>query len=234
MVTVGAHGAGPRGGRPGATTLARAALAGVVVYVAIDVLLAFLRPHYSLLYNAESDYGNGPWFWVMDVNFLLRCALSLAAAGALARSARPGTRIGGGITLLAIWAACSGLLAFFTDNLEGQHVHGTGAAHLLLAFVAFACVAVATIVTSVQLRNDPYWRPAGGLLLAVSIAGAVAFLLLGSATGHKHAPGGRYERIFLGVELLWIALVAARVALMKRPGRRGPAGVTAPASAQAA
>jgi len=223
-VVTGAHDAGPRRGWPGAATLAWAALAGVVVYVAIDVLLAFLRPHYSLLYNAESDYGNGPWFWVMDVNFLLRCALSLAAAGALARSAGPGTRIGGGITLLAIWAACSGLLAFFTDNLEGQHVYATGAAHLLLAFVAFVCVAVATIVTSVQLRNDPYWRPAWGLLLAVAIAGAVAFLLLGSATGHKHAPGGLYERIFLGVELLWIALAAARVAIMNRPGRRGPAG----------
>jgi len=224
MVTDGAHDAGLRVRWPSAATLAWSALAGVVVYVAIDVLLAFLRPHYSLLYNAESDYGNGPWFWVMDVNFLLRCALSLAAAGALARSAGPGTRIGGGVTLLAIWAACSGLLAFFTDNLEGQHVHGTGAAHLLLAFVAFVCVAVATIVTSVQLRTDPGWRPAWGLLLAVSIAGAVAFLLLGSAAGHKHAPGGLYERIFLGVELLWIALAAARVAVMDRPGRRETAG----------
>jgi hypothetical protein len=46
------------------------------------VLLGFLRPRYSLLYNAESDYGRGPWYWVMDLNFLLRCALSLAAAGA--------------------------------------------------------------------------------------------------------------------------------------------------------
>jgi hypothetical protein len=47
------------------------------------------------------------------------------------------------------------------------------------------------------------------VLLGVSIAGAAAFLLLGSAFGHKHAPGGLYERIFLGFELLWIALAAA-------------------------
>ena len=64
-----------------AKPLARLTLAGVAVYVAIDVLLAFLRPGYSLIYNAESDYGRGPWFWVMDINFLLRCALSLAIAG---------------------------------------------------------------------------------------------------------------------------------------------------------
>jgi hypothetical membrane protein len=71
-----------------AKPLARFALAGVGVYVAIDVLLAFLRPRYSLIYNAESDYGRGPWYWVMDLNFLLRCALSLAIAAALYRVAR--------------------------------------------------------------------------------------------------------------------------------------------------
>ena len=211
MMMAAARGAGPHGGRPGAATLAWAALAGVVGYVAIDVLLAFLRPRYSLLYNAESDYGNGPWFWLMDLNFLLRCALSLAAAGALARAAGGGTRIRAGLILLGIWAVCSGLLAFFTDDLEGQPVHGSGAVHLGLAFVAFGCVTIATIVISARLRSDPRWRPAAGVLLAVSAAGAVAFLLLGTAAGHKHAPGGLYERIFLGLELLWIALAAAYV-----------------------
>ena len=54
-----------------ARDLAWFALAGVIVYVGIDVLLRFLQPHYSLVYNAESDYGRGPWSWVMDLNFLL-------------------------------------------------------------------------------------------------------------------------------------------------------------------
>jgi hypothetical protein len=64
--------------------------------VAIDVLLAFLPPGYSLIYNADSDYGRGPWFWVMDLNFLLRCALSLAIAGALSPVLRPDGRTRGG------------------------------------------------------------------------------------------------------------------------------------------
>jgi hypothetical protein len=45
------------------------------------------------------------------------------------------------------------------------------------------------------------WHGSAGLLLTVAIAGAVALLVLGAA-GHKHAPGGLYERIFLGLELL--------------------------------
>jgi hypothetical membrane protein len=197
-----------REGRVRAKVLAWFALAGVVAYAAIDVLLAFLRPGYSLIYNAESDYGRGPWYWVMDLNFLLRCALSLAIAGALAGAARPDGRARAGRILLVIWAVCSGLLAFFADDLEGQPVHLSGGVHLALAFIAFPCVAVGTILISSALWPDPAWHSARAVLLGVSVAGAAAFLLLGAAFGHKHAPGGLYERIFLGLELLWIALAA--------------------------
>lgn len=207
---------------PGPRPLAWSVLAGVIVYVGIDVLLAFLRPGYSLLYNAESDYGRGAWYWVMDANFLLRCALSLALVAALAQVIRVDARARGGLTLLTVWAVCSGLLAFFADDLEGQPVHGSGIVHLVLAFIAFTCVTIGTIVLSGRLRSEPAWRRAAAPLLVVSLAGAVAFLLLGTATRHSHAPGGLYERIFLGLQLLWIALVAARIAV-KGPSAGEPA-----------
>jgi hypothetical membrane protein len=145
--------------RTRARLLARLALAGVAVYVAIDVLLAFLRPGYSLLYNAESDYGRGPWYWVMDLNFLLRCALSLAIAGALYGTARLGGRARGGLALLVTWAVCSGLLAFFADDIEGTPQHGSGIVHLVLAFIAFTAVTIGAILISASLLSDPAWRP---------------------------------------------------------------------------
>jgi hypothetical membrane protein len=211
--------------RPAARSLAWLALAGVVVYVSIDVLLAFLRPGYSLLHNAESDYGRGPWSWVMDLNFLLRCALSLAVTGALARAARPDGGTRAGLILISAWAACSGLLAFFPDDLEGQPLQASGIVHLALAFVAFCCVTIGTIMVSVSLRSGPARGPGGTVLLAVAMAGAAALLLLASAAGHRHAPGALYERIFLGLELAWIALAASRVAVT----RRRPAVSVAPA-----
>jgi hypothetical membrane protein len=195
-----------------AKPLARLTLAGVAVYVAIDVLLAFLRPGYSLIYNAESDYGRGPWYWVMDVNFLLRCALSLAIAGALYRVVRLDGRTRAGLALLVTWAICSGLLAFFADDLEGQPLTGSGAVHLILAFIAFTCITIGAILVSASLISDPAWRPAAPVLLAISVAGALAYLLLGTVHKHHHAPGGLYERIFLGLELLWIAVAAIAVA----------------------
>jgi hypothetical membrane protein len=222
--------AASQSGRSPVRPLAWLTLAGLACYVAIDALLAFLRPGYSLIYNAESDYGRGSWFWVMDVNFLLRCALSLAAAAALRRAARQDGRIRGGLALLAAWAVCSGLLAFFADDLEGQPLTWSGIIHLVLAFIAFVCVAVAAILISAGLMADPAWRPAATVLLAVSVAGAAAFLLLGTAYGHLHAPGGLYERIFLGLELLWIAL-AAGYAAARRPETRSPARlITSPAA----
>jgi hypothetical membrane protein len=190
-------------------------VAGVIVYVAVDVLLRFLRPGYSLLYNAESDYGRGPWYWVMDLNFLLRGALSLAVVLALRRAARLDGAGRAGLVLLTVWAACSALLAFFADDVEGQSIHGSGIVHLALAFVAFVCVTIGTIVVSSQLLSDPSWRPFAAALLALSAAGAAAFLLLGSAVGHTHAPGGLYERIFLGLELGWIAVTGWHVATLR-------------------
>jgi hypothetical membrane protein len=194
-----------------AEPLAWFALVGIVIYVLIDVLLKFLRPDYSLLYNAESDYGRGPWFWVMDLNFLLRCALSLAVIVAIARTARLDGKLRTGLILLAIWAVASGLLAFFADDIEGTPQRGSGVVHLILAFIAFVCVAAGAVVTSASLRSAGNWRPVTPLLLTVSIVGVAAFLLLGHALGHKHAPGGLYERIFLGVELLWFAAAALHV-----------------------
>jgi hypothetical membrane protein len=202
----------PDTARQAAKTLALAAFAGVICYVAIDVVLKFLRPEYSLLHNAESDYGRGPWFWVMDLNFLLRCALSLTIAVAISRSARMDGRLRAGQVLLVIWAICSGLLAFFADDIEGTPQHGSGVVHIALALIAFTCVAVGTILISVSLLSDDNWGATGKLLLATSAAGFAAFLLLGSATRHPHAPGGLYERIFLGLELLWIAIAAWHIA----------------------
>lgn len=70
--------------RPGAVTLAGLAIAGILVFLALDVALVFLRPQFSVLHNTESDYGSaGPYGWVMDLNFLLRGAVSLAVVGAL-------------------------------------------------------------------------------------------------------------------------------------------------------
>jgi hypothetical protein len=86
----------------------------------------------------------------------------------------------------------------------------------VLAFIAFTCITIGLIMISASMMSDPAWRPVAPVLLGISIAGAIAYLLQGAALKHHHAPGGLYERIFLGLELLWIAIAAIVIARRTR------------------
>ncbi|HKI16994.1 MAG TPA: DUF998 domain-containing protein [Isosphaeraceae bacterium] len=195
-------------------------VAGIVVYIGVDVLLKFLRPEYSLVHNAESDYGRGPYFWVMDLNFLLRCAFSVALTGAIGLSTQMDARWRRGRELLLVWAIGSGLLAFFADDVEGTPQRGSGAVHLVLALIAFTAVTIGTVLASLHFREDLQWRSISTTLLVISCVGVLALLLLGHSAGKVHSDGGLFERIFLGVELLWMAVAAIWIVRSKA----GPSG----------
>jgi Protein of unknown function (DUF998) len=80
-----------------------------------------------VVHNAESDYGSaGPYGWVMDLNFLLRGAVSLAVVRALmlvggVRSRRLSVAQAG----LTVWALASAALAFFPDNASAARRTGS-------------------------------------------------------------------------------------------------------------
>lgn len=198
--------------------LCQAAIGGIVVYVVVDVALVFLRPAFSVLHNAESDYGSrGPYGWVMDANFVLRGVLSLAVVAALARVGPRTPRLRAGLWLLGIWAVGSALLAAFPDDPIGTKLQASGRVHLLLAGIAFLAVLVGTFVSGRALGRDPRYGRARLPLLALSVAGLVALLLLGQAGFHAHSLGALWEKVFLGLELAWFAVAAAASAGLAPP-----------------
>jgi hypothetical membrane protein len=180
----------------------------VLAYVAIDIALTLLRPDYSSLHNAESDFGRGPYFWLMDINFVLRCVLTLALARALRISFpknSPVRRVAG---WLVVWGVASGLLAFFADNPYGYPRLRSGSVHLLLAFVAFIAVLVAMVWAS-RLAHMMGLRPvARHSLLVLTVVAILSTLLLGHAHIGPQGLGGLYERIFLASVLAWEAVLA--------------------------
>jgi hypothetical membrane protein len=202
---------------PGAAVLAQAAIVGIVLYVAIDVALVFLRPQFSVLHNAESDYGSkGAYAWVMDLNFLLRCFLSIAVVLALWHVTRQSSRLRIGLALLAVWAVTSGLLAFFPDDPVGTVTHGLAKVHLVLAGIAFVAVAVGARMTTRALRREPSWRPVLIPLAALSYGAFIPVLLLGHTHFRPHSLGGLFEKLFLAVELAWFLVAAAWIASLER------------------
>lgn len=191
----------------GARRAAVLAMSGILVYLVVDAVLRVLEPQYSLLRNAESDYGNGPFAWLMDLNFLLRGAASAAVVVAVSAAARPTRPLRLGLGLLMVWAVASALLAFFPDDLAGAAATASGHLHLLLALVAFVAIGVGAVLVAYLLARDAAWRPVGPPMLALAVAGLVALPLVGRPP--LHGDVGLFERLFLGLELAWLLVAAA-------------------------
>jgi len=195
-------------------------IAGIVVYVAIDLALVFLRPEFSVLHNAESDYGSkGHYAWLMDLNFLVRAALSLAAVRAVWLAVGASGRFRVPLTLVVVWAVLSGALAFFPDDPVGTKTHGAGAVHGVLAVIAFFAILVGALEFSLGVRRLPRWRPVGKTLVAISVMALIALLLLGHAHFGLHTLGGLYEKLFIAIELVWLGTVAAFAARTEPTGQ---------------
>ena len=197
---------------------AGAAAVGVVIYVLVDLALAVLRPGLSLIHNPESDYGVGPYSWLMDLNFLLRGALTVCLAVAIVKCWRPSWRVRLGLLLLVGWGVFSALLAFFPDDPLGTPATESGAIHLLLALVAFFCALVGTIVLSVGMDFVPQLQQVRSWLLSLSLLAVVPFLALGRVGFRTDSAGGLFERVFLALELAWILVAALTLALKSRRG----------------
>lgn len=203
---------------------------GVAVYVVLDVLVQLLPPHYNPIRDAESDLGVGPFGWLMDVNFLVRAALTgcLVASIALVRPATPRRRAG--CVLLGIWAVCSGLLAFFpTDvatagrshavapvqgTVHGGTVHGS--IHLALAGIGFAAALAGVLVLTGWLRRGASAGRPGPAASAfaptvlAAIAG-VAFAAVVLTVRLRPGVFGVSERVFIAAILAWTVVVALRL-----------------------
>lgn len=151
------------------------------ISVAIDCVLALADRRYSLIRNAESDYGVGPNAWLMDVNFLLRGAFSVAAMIAIALTTTPRgrSRLGPGANRSLGLLFCAARL--FPDNPVGTPVTPPDPSTYCLE-VTFAAVATGALLISHRIGADPFWRSMRRALLVVSllaiVAGALAILTI--------------------------------------------------------
>jgi hypothetical membrane protein len=193
--------------------LARVTLLGIVVYVALDVVLAFLPPHYSVIHQPESDYGVGPYGYLMGINFIVRGVFSLSLVVVL-WTAFPSRAMRIGAALLGLWAVASMVLAVFPTDVEGAAVTAHGRLHVLFALVAFLAVLIGEIVLSQSRREDPHWQRVIAAPRALAWLALPANLWMVVALGKHTAESGTAglaERVFLGLVIAWMGLVAYRL-----------------------
>lgn len=196
-----------------AATFGLITIVGIALYVILDVIAQILSP-YNPLRQAESDLAVGFSFsWLMTINFVIRGLLSFALIAGLVKGMTVAGRSRAGLILLGVWAVGALLLAVFPTDLAGERVTRHGAIHLLVAVIAFLCVAVGEIILSWQFAADARWRSLARPARILAVLTLIACLLtLGDAAipGLKHIPGFT-ERLFLGLALLWMLVVAFRL-----------------------
>ena len=195
-----------------ATWLGALVIAGIVVYVALDILAQLLPPHYNPISQAESDLGVGPYGWIMSLNFVIRGLLALALVAGLWRALAPAARSGLGVALLLVWVVGDFLLAVFATDVPPHRPTLHGAIHLLVAIVIFVAVALGELLLALRLGADARWAAVRPALLALAIAALLALLVL--LFHPARAPiDGLVERVFLGLALLWMLVAGVRLML---------------------
>ena len=200
--------ANARGEQPGAT-LALLTIVGLVLYVILDVIAQLLPPHYNAISQAESDLAVGPYGFVMTINFVLRGLLALALVWALSRAAPKSGLSRTGLALLALWGIGALVLALFPTDLAGAKPTLHGVIHLFVALLAFICGAIGELLLALRFAKAEPWRSLRAPALVIAILAIILFvILLMSAFPHAY---GLVERIFIGLVLLWMLVVALRM-----------------------
>ena len=186
-------------------------IACIIIYILLDLLLAHLRPDYSLIHNAESDYTRGKYSYLMDINFIVRCVFSLSFVKILWIEFSKNQKIKSATYWIIAWAISSGLLAFFPDNPYGYPKLWTGQIHLFLATIAFISIIVGMIKISIILKQESLLKNISVLLLIIGIFEIIMFMLTALSGFNPHTLGGLYERIFLALIMIWQIIISIRL-----------------------
>lgn len=212
---------------PGVRAAYALTLALIAVYIVLDVVAQLLPPHYSPIRQAESDLAVGPYGYIMTINFVVRGLLSSAFLYGLWHGSGLRTRTRAGFVLVGVWAVGAFVLAAFPTDVPATPVSGHGFVHLVTAIVAFLAAAVGEILLSTHFAQDRTLARIRSPALGIAVL-ALLFALFDFASGAvvPHL-GGLIERIFLGLVLLWILVVAAYSLRSAERFARTPSGTAA-------
>ncbi|HEY8599769.1 MAG TPA: DUF998 domain-containing protein [Thermomicrobiales bacterium] len=189
------------------TTLARLGLVGPTVFMAVALLLPAVS-EYSLVGDTISELAIGRFGMMQTITFFVAALSSLALTVALQRllPKTPGVRIG--IGLLALWSLCLAIDGIFPIDplIPGIAQSSTSLVHLGAALTAFICVLLSIFLLSFGFRRIEGWQHFAPWSFTLGVLALAAFFL--PSEGGR---AGLYQRIFVGIVMLWLWLVAVRL-----------------------
>ncbi|WP_394769160.1 DUF998 domain-containing protein [Lacisediminihabitans sp.] len=185
---------------------ATVAVALVLLYVLVDVVLQFLPPHYSVVSDAESDLAVGPFGWAMSLNFLARAAMCGCVIVAILLVGSPSRPRNWGLVLLAVSGLCSAALVFAPTDVNSPGEYGMtphtaiGVVHVVFATTGFVAVLAAIALLTAWARRA---LPRARAILAFAVLGAVGLAALALSIALAPQVVGLAERVCLAGILGW-------------------------------
>jgi len=204
--------------RVGATASRRVVFACAAYFVVVVSALHVLEPEFDPRYRFMSEYVWGAHGWLMTTNFFaLGLAAFTAAAGLRgAHQSSWSARLGSGVLGVGALFVC--LAGVFKDFLP----------HFAASAVAIPSIILAALLLSWSFRHAAEWR----MIHPIALSIALAMLALFAAIYSHFAMPGLLQRAFILLFLVWLSIVADRVARVRigeprikasldRGGRRG-------------
>jgi len=198
-----------------------------ILDVVVSASLAALDPNYSHVRNFLSELGEEgrPYAAAFNVWGVIYGLMFAGFAIALGRALQSWS-VAAALLAIAILSAASGA---FPCDLECKGVAWTAKVHLAIGHFGVPAMVLAPFVCWRVMRERPKWRRYGafsfgaGILMAVAAVWLAAGFYSGQHT--RWCPMGLAQRTLLGIQYLWLAVVAGRLCVLI--GRESAAAVVA-------
>jgi hypothetical protein len=190
--------------------LALSAVCGVVYFFLAVAVLHFIRRDYDPISRVMSNYAVGPYGWLMTLAFLafawsfFAIALGFSINGVLNAQTRT--------VPVLLTVASVGLVgsAIFPTDVTADDSPSTpvGMVHILLGVLSFVCFVAAALIASQRFKQDKRWQSVYPPAFALALSSLVAFAVFFVIKATQSPIGGLGQRVFLGLVLLWVFVVA--------------------------
>jgi len=200
------------GGERGALrVLAFLAIVGVADYLLIVAALHFLRPDVNPVTEAISNYGVGPYGFLLTAAVLGSAVAALALTLGLYLGMVAPARSYVGLFFLGLYGLSRVLESLFPIDV-GAEATLSGTLHNILGQLAFFGFPLAVILLSLSMGKDERWRSFRRPALVVSFAVVLTDVL--TIVGSNIGLFGVTQRLATVTAMLWMLLVGLRLRSM--------------------
>jgi hypothetical membrane protein len=203
--------------------LALLALVGIAVKFLTVAALHFLRPDVNPVLEPISNYGVGPYGFLLTVADIGSVLATFALVFGLYLGIAPPGRSYVGLFLLALYGVSELLAGIFPIDVGGEATTA-GTIHTIVGNISFFCLPIAAILLSLRMGKDEQWRSIRRPAVALSIVVVLTVIL--TIAGFNLGIGfGVTQRVANLAVLVWMLVVAlhlrsvAQGALAQQPSR---------------